>query len=213
MQVKHGLGLTALLALVLTSCSSCANATTATPTAVATVAINTAHSAGVATAIVTAAPTGAQASTSTTPARLGRCVSSDLRASLGQSLGAAGTLHIALLLTNGSRFTCTLDGYPGVSFTAGTDAHQIAAPAQRDSRFSAAPVVLAPGASAHVSVEVADYGNYGQQVCQPVQATGYRIFPPGSTGSLLIGAPQMVCSKPGVQSFQTSVVRTGTISD
>src|SRR5450759_2538482 len=70
-----------------------------------------------------------------------------------------------------------------------------------------------PGATVHVTVEVANYGNYDHQACQPEPATGYRIFPPGSTGSLLVSAPQTVCSKPGGQGFQTSVVRTGTIPD
>jgi len=197
MKTTHALGLALLLALALTACSSSANRTTGAPTTVA----------------ATAPTTGAQVTTPATPERPGRCVSSGLRASLGQSRGAAGTSYIALLLTNRSRLTCTLDGYPGVSFIAGTDAHQIGAPAQRDRRVGAAPVILVPGATVHVTVEVANYGNYDQQACQPARATGYRIFPPGSTGSLPISSPQTVCSKPGVQSFQTSVVRTGTISD
>jgi hypothetical protein len=202
MKTAHVLGLAPLLALALTACTS-ANSTTGTPTTVAS------------TATTTAAATGAQVTTPTTPAQPGRCVSSGLRASLGQSRGAAGTSYIALLLTNRSRVTCTLDGYPGVSFTAGTDAHQIVAPAQRDRRVGAgrAPVILVSGATVHATVEVADYGNYDQQACQPARATGYRIFPPGFTGSLFISAPQAVCSKPGVQSFQTSVVRTGAIPD
>jgi Protein of unknown function (DUF4232) len=213
MKVTHALGLTLSLALALTACSSSVKSTTGPSTTVAPTATTTAATALAPTPIVSAATSGAQVTTPTTPAGLGRCVSPGLGASLGQSLGAAGTFHIALLLTNRSRVTCTLDGYPGVSFTAGTDAHQIAAPAQRDLRFGAAPVILVPGASVHVTVEVADYANYDQQACQPARATGYRIFPPGSTGSLLISAPQMVCSKPGLQSFQTSVVRTGTIPD
>ena len=200
MKTAHVLGLALLLALALTACTS-ANSTTGTPTTVAS------------TATTTAAATGAQVTTPATPARPGRCVSSGLLASLGQSQGAAGHSYVALLLTNRSRVTCTLDGYPGVSFTAGTDAHQIGAPAQRDRRFGAAPVTLVPGATVHATVDVANYANYGQQACQPARATGFRIFPPGSTGSLFIGAPQTVCSKPGVQSFQTSVVRTGTIPD
>ena len=213
MKLTHGLGLTTLLTLALPACSSQANSTMGTPTAVASTAGATGATAVATTAVVTAATAGAQFSTPTTPARLGPCASSSLGASLGRSLGAAGTFHIALLLTNRSHLTCTLDGYPGVSFTAGTDGHQIAAPAQRDSRFVPAPVVLVPGASAHVSVQVANYGNYDPQACQPGRATGYRIFPPGSTGSLLVSAPQTVCSKPGVQSFQTSVVRAGTLVD
>ncbi|MHB1475881.1 MAG: DUF4232 domain-containing protein [Dermatophilaceae bacterium] len=201
MKTTHALDLALLLVLALTACSSSANSTTGAPTTVAT------------TAPTTAPTTRAQVTTPATPARPGRCVSSGLRASLGQSRGAAGTSYVALLLTNQSRVTCTLDGYPGVSFIAGTDAHQIGATAQRDRRVGAAPVTLVPGATVHVTVEVANYGNYDQQACQPARATGYRIFPPGSTGSLLISAPQTVCSKPGVQGFQTTVVRTGTISD
>ena len=206
MKTAHVLGMALLPALALTACTS-ANTTTGTPTTVASSAATTAATTG------TPATTGTQATTTATPARLGLCVSSGLRASLGQSRGAAGTSYIALLLTNRSRVPCTLDGYPGVSFTAGTDAHQIGAPAQRDRRVGAAPVILVPGATVHVTVEVANYGNYDQQACQPEPATGYRIFPPGSTGSLLVSAPQTVCSKPGVQGFQTSVVRTGTIPD
>ena len=206
MKTAHVLGMALLPALALTACTS-ANTTTGTPTTVASSAATTAATTG------TPATTGTQATTTATPARPGLCVSSGLRASLGQSRGAAGTSYIALLLTNRSRVPCTLDGYPGVSFTAGSDAHQIGAPAQRDSRVGAAPVILVPGATVHVTVEVANYGNYDQQTCQPEPATGYRIFPPGSTGSLLVSAPQTVCSKPGVQGFQTSVVRTGTIPD
>jgi hypothetical protein len=56
------------------------------------------------------------------------------------------------------------------------------------------------------------HGNYDQPTCVPRQATGYRIIPPGSVGSLILNTPQMVCSKPGVQGFRTSVVLPGTIS-
>lgn len=211
MKTTHALGLALLLALPLTACSS-ANRTTGGPVGAGT---PTASATGAPTTVATTAvpTTGARVTTTATPARLGRCVSSVLLASLGQSQGAAGHSYVALLLTNRSRVTCTLDGYPGVSFTAGTDAHEIGAPAQRDRRFGAAPVTLVPGATAHATVDVANYANYGQQACQPARATGFRIFPPGSTGSLFIGAPQTVCSKHAVQGFRTSVVRTGTSPD
>lgn len=78
MKTAHVLGLAPLLVLALTACTS-ANSTMGTPTTVASAA---------ATA---AATTGAQVTTPATSARPGRCVSSGLRASLGQSRGAAGT--------------------------------------------------------------------------------------------------------------------------
>lgn len=100
-----------------------------------------------------------------------------------------------------------------MSFTAGTDAHQVGAPAQRDRRYRAAPVTLAPGASAHATVTVANYGLYDPSQCRPVASTGYRVYPPGFTRSLLIAAPGTVCSRPGVQDFEVTVVRRGTSPD
>jgi Protein of unknown function (DUF4232) len=209
MKTTRAFGLAVPVVLAMTACSTSANPTTVVPTSAAT---STASASRTSTTAPNTIPV-AKVTTPATPIRPGRCVSSGLRASLGQSLGAAGTSYVALVLTNQSRVTCTLDGYPGVSFIAGTDAHQIGAPAHRDPRFSSAPVTLLPGATVHATVGVANYANYDLHACQPAQATGYRIFPPGSTGSLLVSAPQTVCSKPGVQSFQTSVVRTGTSPD
>jgi hypothetical protein len=221
MKATPVLGITLLLLLGSAACSSSTTTSTSVPTStstptstVAAVATTTAGTTATTTAGRTAVATvAAPAATPTTSAGLGRCLWLALNASLGQSQGTAGTFHIALLLTNRAHLTCALDGYPGVSFIGGTNAHQIGAPAQRDDRFSAAPVVLAPGATVEVTVEVADYGNYDKKACQPAKATGYRIFPPGSTGSLFISAPQTVCSKPDVQGFQTSVVRTGSLPD
>jgi hypothetical protein len=84
-KTAHVFGLALLLALALTACTS-ANSTTGTPTTVAT------------TAATAAAATGAQVTTPATSARPGLCVSSGLRASLGQSRGTAGTSYVALLL-------------------------------------------------------------------------------------------------------------------
>ena len=205
MKTAHAFGLALLLALALTDCSSSAKHTAGGPSG-----------AGTPTASVsatTAPTTGAQVTMPATSARPGRCDSSVLSVSLGQSQGAAGHSNVALLLTNRSSVTCTLAGYPGVSFTAGTDAHKIGTSAERDHRFSAAPVTVVPGATVHATVGISNYSNYVQQACLPAQATGFRIYPPGSAGSLLVAAPQTVCSKPGVQGIQTSVVRTGTSPD
>lgn len=153
MKATQALGL-ALVALGLTACSCSVNSTTgtaatATPATPAITAIT-------ATSMATVAAAKAQVVTPAAPARPGRCVSSSLRASLGQSQGGAGTSQVALLLTNRSGLTCTLDGYPGVSFIAGADAHQIGAPAQPDLRVGATALTLLPGATVHVTIAVAD---------------------------------------------------------
>lgn len=166
-----------------------------------------------------ATPSGTQAptpeATAGTPAATtgNRCAASALTASLGQSQGAAGHTYGAILITNSSSSTCTLLGYPGVSFTAGADAHQIGASAQRDNRFPPTTLTLAAGATVHATVSVADFGVYDRGSCRPTQATGFKVYPPGSTVALLVSDPQTVCANPGVQSFQISVVRSGTTTD
>ena len=210
MNVTHTLCLALLPALALTAC---AHSTAGVPAPAEPTSANAVPTTLAPGATTPAAAPGAQVTSATTHARPGRCDSSVLSASLGQGQGAAGTSYVALLLTNRSPVSCTLDGYPGVSFVAGADAHQIGTPAQRDRGAGARPVTLAPGATVHATVAVANYGNYDKQTCQPVRASGFRIYPPGSTGSLLVTAPQLVCSKPGVQGFRTSVVLTGASSD
>ncbi|MBV9870748.1 MAG: DUF4232 domain-containing protein, partial [Frankiaceae bacterium] len=44
------------------------------------------------------------------------CQSGALSLSLGQSQGAAGSTYVPVVLTNTGAKTCTLRGYPGVSF-------------------------------------------------------------------------------------------------
>lgn len=210
MKPTHLLGLIPLLTLALAACSSSPSTVPSGSTTASTAPTTTAATAATSTR---STASGAHVTTPASIAGPARCVAAGLHASLGQSGAAAGTSYIPLLLTNRSRVTCILDGYPGVSFVAGTDAHQIGAPALRDPSVASAPVTLAPGSTVHATVEVADYANYDQQTCQPVRVTGYRIFPPGSTVSLLISAPQTVCSKPGVQGFRTMVVRNGTNSN
>ena len=209
-----------LLTLGLTACSAATSPTagvavrTATHTAANDVPSTSGTPSTVATrARSTASTNGGQGKVPADSARRGRCVSSVLRASLGQSQGAAGHSYVAILLTNRGRISCTLTGYPGVSFTAGASAHQIGAPAERDRRFPVVGVTLAPGATVHATVAIDNYANYDRPACLPAPATGYRIYPPGSTGSLLVRAPQTVCSRSGIQTFYTSIVRPGTSPD
>lgn len=219
MKTAHALGLAMLPALALAACSSSAKHTAVGPVGAGSPTVT--HSAtGVPSAgppavtTTAAATTGASVTTApASPAPPGRCVSSRLGASLGQSEGTAGHTYVALLLTNRGRVTCILRGYPGVSFTAGTDVHQVGAAAQHDNRFRAAPVTLVPSATVHATVRVTDYSVYDPSACRPTRATGFRVYPPGSTGSLLIRAPQTVCSNPAIKGLQVSVVRTGASPD
>ena len=90
----------------------------------------------------------ATAVSSGTPA----CKSADLQASLGAGAGAGMSQnHTGLQLRNVGSAACTLYGYPGVSWVAGADGHQVGAGAVREPDVtggSGKTVTLAPGALA-----------------------------------------------------------------
>ncbi|WP_199812532.1 DUF4232 domain-containing protein [Streptomyces sp. NRRL S-337] len=61
------------------------------------------------TGLESAAPTPAES----------RCHSTGLRASVGPNHPGAGQENLAVVLTNGSHRTCTVDGFPGLAFVDG----------------------------------------------------------------------------------------------
>ena len=50
---------------------------------------------------------------------------SELKGSLGPEEGAAGSTYAPLVLTNAGTRTCEVRGFPGVSYVAGADGHQV----------------------------------------------------------------------------------------
>jgi uncharacterized protein DUF4232 len=134
------------------------------------------------------------------PAATTRCHTADLRLTTAPDPAANGAGHIGVLLvfTNTSTRTCTMYGYPGVSFVTAENGQQVNDPAQRDSSGGAPTLVtLAPNASAHAAVRMAQPGNFGP-ACQPVNVAGFRVYPPDETTTLFASSPQQACSAKGV---------------
>lgn len=130
----------------------------------------------------------------TTAPVLTRCETDMLSATLADTNGAAGTVYSHLVFTNTSSRSCTLAGYPGVSFV--DDAgHQIGAPAPRAPGYDGV-VTLGPGTSA--GAVFALHNAYVGTVdgCQPTQAAGLRVYPPGGVTALFVPAPSRVCANP-----------------
>ncbi|GAB4100875.1 DUF4232 domain-containing protein [Sinomonas halotolerans] len=122
-----------------------------------------------------------------------RCLSTQLKGSLapGQG-GAAGTVYQKIVLKNVSKTACLLEGFAGVSLTAGPEGKPIGAPADRDQATAVTPVVLAPGESG-----AAEFGLRQARTftgCTVVQAAGLRVYPPEDYGSVFIPAPAAACS-------------------
>jgi hypothetical protein len=75
-----------------------------------------------------------------------------------------------------------MSGFPGVSYVAGDDGHQIGAAATR-SGSAGARVTLSPGATASAVVQEANTGNFDAGDCQPVTVRGFRVYAPGDTAA------------------------------
>jgi hypothetical protein len=168
-----------LLALALTGCSSGGSDTT--PTATRTVVAGPSSDASSGTA--STAPAGG----GTAGSAAARCSAAALTGSVeAGSGGAAGSTYVHLALRNTGTTTCTLQGWPGVSFVGNTDGTQIGNAAGED-RASAHPTVtLTPGATAVAPLRITETGNYPAGTCDPTSPDGLRVYPPGSRESLFV---------------------------
>jgi hypothetical protein len=153
----------------------------------------------------TAAATGPTPVPAPPPGNPDRCTTAELTGSLGPAEGAAGSVIRTLLLTNTGGRTCELTGFPGVSYVAGDDGHQVG-PAAAMSGERGGPVRLAPGAAAGAMLKLVDVANYDAAQCRPTPVRGLRVYPPGDTASLFVPADGTGCAgtPPGDQlSVQT----------
>jgi hypothetical protein len=149
----------------------------------------------------TADPTTAPAGTASgAPADPARCTTAELTGSLVGGEGAAGTVHRTLVLTNTGARACELRGFPGVSYVAGEDGHQVG-PAAEMVGERGAQVRLAVGDSAGTDVGLVQVGNFDPALCRPEPVRGLRVYPPGDTASLFVPADGTGCAgtPPGPQ--------------
>jgi Protein of unknown function (DUF4232) len=164
-----------------------------------------------ATATPAAAPsTGATASASPAAATAASCPTRYLGVKAGLSQGTAGSIYQVLDFTNIANVTCTLYGYPGVSFAStGPGGGQIGAAAQENPATPRRLVTLAPGAVANALLRIVDAGNYPPATCHPVTAHWLVIYPPNQTTPVYLRYTSPACSKP-VRILTVNVVEPGS---
>ena len=151
------------------------------------------------------APVRTSAAAPTSAGGVANCGTAELRGSLGPAEGAAGSVIAPLVLTNVGTRTCELRGFPGVSYVAGDDGHQVG-PAAAMSGQRGGEVVLKPGAAAAAQLQMANVANFDAAVCNPTAVRGLRVYPPGDTASLYVEQAGTGCAgtPPGNQlSVQT----------
>jgi hypothetical protein len=152
------------------------------------------------------APSPAPTTRSTTSSASGqgagtaRCQSSQLKLTWAADPGggAAGSQGSFLIFTNTSKTTCTLYGYPGVSFVAGDKGTQVG------NAFTRSPggqqkltVKLAAGKTAYSQLVLVNDGVYDKADCQPEQVRGFRVYPPDETAAVFVSSPRNACSAKG----------------
>ncbi|MDH6281633.1 DUF4232 domain-containing protein [Prescottella agglutinans] len=164
-------------------------------------------------ATTTAAPAAATSTTTTTAptstfapaAHPDGCAVNELRLTLGQTQGAAGSTELPLVFTNVGGRTCVLDGFPGVSYVqGGADGAQIGSAATRSGESNGA-VPLAPNGTATAMVRAVHVENYPAETCVPTDVTGLRVYPPNDTGSMFVPYATKGCSGTGDNLDQLSV--------
>ncbi len=147
-------------------------------------------------AATSSAPQASSGSTPSTSPSTAACATGNLTATVisGQGGAAAGSTYYPVNLTNSGSSPCSLFGYPGVSWVSGPSGSQIGQPATRNPVLTPATVVLAPGQTAHVTLQVVDAQNYDKSSCQPVTAHWLKIFPPGQFTALYVKFSALTCS-------------------
>ncbi len=135
------------------------------------------------------------------------CKVADLSLRLGGGDAAAGTSYRALVFTNKGGRTCTIQGFPGVSYVTGDDGHQVGPAAYRDGTKGSV-ISLKPGGSAFATVGFVQVANYDPAVCKPTEVRGLRIYPPHDYDSAFLPNPGTGCaanSLPGNQLTITTI--------
>lgn len=134
----------------------------------------------------------------------GLCKAGDVKLSLGQGDAGAGSQYRPLLITNIKPTPCTIQGFPGVSYVAGADGHQVGPAAFREGTKGNA-VKLNQNQSAAADLQFVNVQNFDPAVCKPTEVTGLRIYLPQETASNFLPAPGTGCSSDKIPGNQLSV--------
>jgi len=169
-----------------------------TPPASVSTATVTATTTATATVTVTATATP---SSSATAGSLTRCPVGLLTVTLGATNGTAGSIYQPIVFTNRGSAACTLDGHPGVSFVAPGSGAQVGAAATPLATPPATTVTLTPAAAASALLRTVDYGNFSTAACVAKPVSALRVYPPGSTASVVLALP------PGSKACSTKVAQ------
>lgn len=181
---KRAIVVAVSMACVLGAAAGCASDdVTVSPPATETVVSDAPP---ISSSAVTSAAAGTSAAPSTSAAVGGpNCLSAELSVTLGASSGAAGSTELPIVFSNIGNRTCTVDGYPGVSYLTSPGGSQVGQAATRVGSGSS-PVEIAPGSSATSLVKATVVANYPTDQCQPTPVEGLNVYSPNTTEAVYL---------------------------
>ncbi|PWI45527.1 DUF4232 domain-containing protein [Streptomyces sp. ICBB 8177] len=208
----------ATAALSLTACSSGGSSTAASGSTTASQSASALGSTGTSSQPSTSTGTGSTATSGTSSSSLRTqaggaasvvpCATGQLKATQQDASVGAGQYYSKIVFTNVSGTTCTLDGFPGVSYVkqAGVQSGNAA---QR-SGGPAHVVTLKPhGTASAVLHDANGIGGYDPSQCRLSQAQGLRVYPPNQKAALFIPWSTQHCAGPTIHSLTIGPVQAG----
>ncbi|MFI9386784.1 DUF4232 domain-containing protein [Kutzneria sp. NPDC052558] len=122
------------------------------------------------------------------------CRSSELKLGFGpDSDHAMQKTYTSLQFTNVGQRTCTLQGFPGVSYVTGDSGQQVGLPANRAGNLGPA-VTLRPGGSTTAGLVMVNPAPYPADQCKQVDVRGLRVYPPNETAAMFLPSAGASCS-------------------
>jgi hypothetical protein len=111
-----------------------------------------------------------------------------------------------LIFRNSGSVSCTLEGYPGVSFVSGST--QVGASAAQ-MPGTLARVILSPGGVAVAQLGITEASNFGAG-CGITNVDGLKVFPPNQTTSLIVSHNDQACSNTSDVTLHVGPVAVGS---
>ncbi len=136
------------------------------------------------------------------------CTSSQIKLTVGQSNGAAGTIYYPIIFTNKGG-TCVIWGVPAVQPVAGAS-HAKVGPAARNNSMGQMPArhTLKKGQSVNDPYGVGETANYSASTCGPKNASGVKVSLAGFVNPRYLALKISVCTK--LASTHTQLLSPGT---
>jgi hypothetical protein len=134
---------------------------------------------------------GAQPVVSSNPAN---CKSTELKLSFGHDADhAMQKTYTSLQFTNTGQRTCTLQGFPGVSFVTGDSGQQVGEAANRSGN-QGPTITLRPGSSTNAGLIMVNPDPFDPAQCKQVDVRGLRVYPPNETAAMFLPSTGATCS-------------------